>query len=215
MQSQQWEQSNVNRGLLEEQELINERANLLLQRTRERRNLLLQGTGEHGNLLLQGTTDLLPRSEDRRRYEHVDMDIIGDEKGMNNKEKKKKKKKKKRHEKKIESKIRKIQKERSKEKKYTPSSLALYEIRKYQGSTDLLISKIPFARLVKEVSDEFTYRDENLHWQSMAIVALQEASEAYLVGLLEHANLLALHAKRVTLMKKDVQLARRIRGQFI
>nr|6QLD_a Chain a, Histone H3-like centromeric protein CSE4 [Saccharomyces cerevisiae S288C] len=90
--------------------------------------------------------------------------------------------------------------------------LALYEIRKYQRSTDLLISKIPFARLVKEVTDEFTTKDQDLRWQSMAIMALQEASEAYLVGLLEHTNLLALHAKRITIMKKDMQLARRIRG---
>nr|2LY8_A Chain A, Budding yeast chaperone Scm3 [Saccharomyces cerevisiae] len=56
-----------------------------------------------------------------------------------------------------------------------------------------LISKIPFARLVKEVTDEFTTKDQDLRWQSMAIMALQEASEAYLVGLLEHTNLLALH----------------------
>lgn len=101
-------------------------------------------------------------------------------------------------------------------KTYTkPSNLALYEIRKYQRSTDLLLSKIPFARLVKEVADTFTFENEDLHWNSMAILALQEASEAYLVGLLEHSNLLALHAKRVTIMKKDIQLARRIRGQFI
>nr|2L5A_A Chain A, Histone H3-like centromeric protein CSE4, Protein SCM3, Histone H4 [Saccharomyces cerevisiae] len=79
----------------------------------------------------------------------------------------------------------------------------------------LLISKIPFARLVKEVTDEFTTKDQDLRWQSMAIMALQEASEAYLVGLLEHTNLLALHAKRITIMKKDMQLARRIRGQFL
>ena len=96
-----------------------------------------------------------------------------------------------------------------------PSDLALYEIRKYQRSTDLLISKLPFARLVKEVAESFTSDDSELHWNSHAILALQEASEAYLVGLLDHANLLAIHAKRVTLMKKDVQLARRIRGQFI
>lgn len=99
--------------------------------------------------------------------------------------------------------------------RYKPSDLALAEIRKYQRSTDLLISRMPFARLVKEVTDEFTTQDEPLRWQSMAIMALQEASEAYLVGLLEHTNLLALHAKRITIMRKDMQLARRIRGQFI
>lgn len=103
----------------------------------------------------------------------------------------------------------------SKTVKYRPSDLALYEIRKYQQSTDLLISKIPFAKLVKEITDNFVYENQNLQWHSMAILALQEASEAYLVGLLEHANLLAIHGKRITLMKKDIQLARRIRGQFI
>ncbi|CCE65923.1 hypothetical protein TPHA_0N01420 [Tetrapisispora phaffii CBS 4417] len=100
-------------------------------------------------------------------------------------------------------------------KKFTPSELAMYEIRKYQRSTDLLISKIPFARLVKEVTEQFTTEEQNFRWQSMAILALQEASEAYLVGLLEHTNLLALHARRITVMRKDMQLARRIRGQFI
>lgn len=99
--------------------------------------------------------------------------------------------------------------------RYRPSDLALYEIRKYQQSTDLLISKIPFAKLVKEITDNFVYENQNLQWHSMAILALQEVSEAYLVGLLEHANLLAIHGKRITLMKKDIQLARRIRGQFI
>ncbi|CDO95400.1 unnamed protein product [Kluyveromyces dobzhanskii CBS 2104] len=99
--------------------------------------------------------------------------------------------------------------------RYKPSDLALAEIRKYQRSTDLLISRMPFARLVKEVTDQFTTESEPLRWQSMAIMALQEASEAYLVGLLEHTNLLALHAKRITIMRKDMQLARRIRGQFI
>lgn len=105
--------------------------------------------------------------------------------------------------------------EGSKTIRYRPSDLALYEIRKYQQSTDLLISKIPFAKLVKEITDNFVYENQHLHWHSMAILALQEASEAYLVGLLEHANLLAIHGKRITLMKKDIQLARRIRGQFI
>lgn len=99
--------------------------------------------------------------------------------------------------------------------KCRPSDAALQEIRKYQRSTDLLLSRMPFARLVKEVTDQFITEDQQLRWQSMAILALQEASEAYLVGLLEHTNLLALHARRVTVMRKDMQLARRIRGQFI
>ncbi|AMD20859.1 HDR117Cp [Eremothecium sinecaudum] len=103
----------------------------------------------------------------------------------------------------------------SKKRRYKPSDVALQEIRRFQRSTELLLSRMPFARLVKEVTDQFTAEDQQLRWQSMAILALQEASEAYLVGLLEHTNLLALHAKRVTIMRKDMQLARRIRGQFI
>lgn len=128
----------------------------------------------------------------------------------------KNKRKKQRINKEIQSKIDSMKSHMEEAKSYTkPSNLALYEIRKYQRSTDLLLSKIPFSRLVKEVADSFTFENEDLHWNSMAILALQEASEAYLVGLLEHANLLAIHAKRVTIMKKDIQLARRIRGQFI
>lgn len=109
----------------------------------------------------------------------------------------------------------KIGKSKDLKKKISPSRLALYEIEKYQRSTALLIQKIPFAKLVKEVTEEFADASRDIRWQSMAILALQEASEAYLVGLLEHTNLLALHAKRITIMKKDMQLARRIRGQFI
>jgi len=87
---------------------------------------------------------------------------------------------------------------------------ALKEIRKYQGSTDLLLRRLPFARLVREIQQGMTrhaYR-----WQGTAILALQEASEAHLVGLFEDANLCAIHGKRVTVMPKDMQLARRIRG---
>lgn len=97
-------------------------------------------------------------------------------------------------------------------RRYRPGGRALMEIRHYQKSTNLLIRKLPFARLVKEVSSSvFGYAD--IRWQSSAILALQEAAEAYLVYLFEDANLCAIHAKRVTIMPKDVQLARRIRGQ--
>jgi histone H3-like centromeric protein A len=91
---------------------------------------------------------------------------------------------------------------------------ALKEIRKFQKSTDLLIQKLPFARVVKEVAQQYVDITNQLvyRWQSMAILALQEATEAYLVSLFEDTNLLALHAKRVTIMQKDLQLARRIRG---
>ena len=53
----------------------------------------------------------------------------------------------------------------------------------------------------------------DLRFQSQAILALQEATESYLVGLFEDTNLCAIHAKRVTIMPKDLQLARRIRGE--
>ncbi len=84
------------------------------------------------------------------------------------------------------------------------------EIRKYQKSSDLLIRKLPFQRLVKEISYDFK---DGLKFQSSAILALQECCEAYLVGLFEDANLCAIHAKRVTIMVRDIQLARRIRGE--
>ncbi|XP_009892629.1 PREDICTED: histone H3.3 [Charadrius vociferus] len=92
----------------------------------------------------------------------------------------------------------------------TPGTVALREIRRYQKSTELLIRKLPFQRLVREIAQDFK---TDLRFQSAAIGALQEASEAYLVGLFEDTNLCAIHAKRVTIMPKDIQLARRIRGE--
>lgn len=97
-----------------------------------------------------------------------------------------------------------------KTKRYHPGTVALREIRKYQKSTVLLLRKIPFQRLVREVAQDF--RSE-LRFQSKAIEALQEASETYLVGLFEDTLLCAIHAKRVTIFPKDLQLARRIRGE--
>merc|ERR1712241_847926 len=89
--------------------------------------------------------------------------------------------------------------------RYRPGTVALREIRKYQKSTELLIRKLPFQRLVREIAQDFK---TDLRFQSAAIGALQEASEAYLVGLFEDTNLCAIHAKRVTIMPKDIQLAR-------
>lgn len=94
--------------------------------------------------------------------------------------------------------------------RYRPGQKALREIRKYQKGTELLIRKLPFQRLVREIAQDFK---TELRFQSTAILALQEASEAYLVGLFEDTNLCAIHAKRVTIMPKDMQLARRIRGE--
>lgn len=96
------------------------------------------------------------------------------------------------------------------QRRYKPGAVALREIRRYQKSTELLIRKLPFQRLVKEIASEFK---AELRFQSSAVLALQEASEAFLVGLFEDTNLLAIHAKRVTIMQKDILLARRIRGE--
>ena len=95
-----------------------------------------------------------------------------------------------------------------KPQRYRPGTVALREIRKYQKSTELLIRKLPFQRLVREIAQDFK---ADLRFQSKAIIALQEAAESYLIGLLEDTNLCAIHAKRVTIMPKDVDLARRIR----
>jgi len=94
--------------------------------------------------------------------------------------------------------------------RFRPGTVALREIRKYQKSTELLLRKLPFQRLVREIAQEFK---TDLRFQSSAIAALQEAAESYLVGLFEDSNLCAIHAKRVTIMPKDLQLARRIRGE--
>ena len=94
--------------------------------------------------------------------------------------------------------------------RYRPGTVALREIRRYQKSTELLMRKLPFQRLVREIAQDFL---PDLRFQSTAVLALQEASEAYLVGLFEDTNLCAIHAKRVTIMPKDIQLARRIRGE--
>ncbi len=99
--------------------------------------------------------------------------------------------------------------DKPKARRYRPGTLALREIRKYQKSTNLLIPKAPFQRLVKEVVRKVGGGDWRM--QSAAVLALQEAAEAYLVRLLEDSNLCAIHAHRVTLMTSDMQLARRIR----
>ncbi len=94
--------------------------------------------------------------------------------------------------------------------RYRPGTVALREIRRYQKSTELLLRKRPFQRLVRELAQHF--RSE-LRFQASAILALQEAAEAYLVGLFADCLLCALHARRVTIAPKDMHLARRIRGE--
>jgi histone H3 len=84
------------------------------------------------------------------------------------------------------------------------------EIRRYQKSAELLIRKAPFNRLIREVAQDFK---TDLRFQRAAIAALHEAAEYYLVSLFEDTNLLAIHRKRITILPKDIQLARRIRGE--
>jgi histone H3/H4 len=95
-------------------------------------------------------------------------------------------------------------------RRWRPGQKALREIRFYQRNTELLIRRLPFARVVKDIQAEV--QGKHFRWQAEALLALQEAAEAHLVGLFEDSNLCTIHAKRVTLMVKDMQLARRIRG---
>ena len=94
--------------------------------------------------------------------------------------------------------------------RYRPGTVALREIRRYQKSTDLLIRKAPFQRLVREIAEGIK---PDLRFQSTAVLALQEAAEAYLTTLFEESNLCAIHAKRVTIMPVDMRLARLLRGE--
>lgn len=92
--------------------------------------------------------------------------------------------------------------------------MALREIRRFQKTTDVLIRKAPFQRLVREIAYKLFPNRSDLRFQSIAVLALQEAAEAYVVGLMEDTNLAAMHAKRVTIMPRDMFLARRIRGEL-
>ena len=95
-------------------------------------------------------------------------------------------------------------------RRYHPGMMALKEIRHYQKFMGFLIRKLPFQRLVREFTVKVA---QEMRFPSSALLALQEAAEAYLVGLFEDTNLCAIHARRVTIMPKDIQLARRIRGE--
>ena len=96
--------------------------------------------------------------------------------------------------------------------RYRAGTVALQDIRHFQKTTALLIRKLPFQRLVREIAQDFK---TDLRFQSAAILCLQEAVEAYLVRLFDDANLCAIHAKRVTIMPKDILLARRIWGERV
>jgi histone H3/H4 len=99
-----------------------------------------------------------------------------------------------------------------KKHRFRPGTKALREIRRFQRTTDLFIRKLPFARLVRQITTNYQSAGTDLRWAGGGLHALQEAAEAYLVHLYEDANLCAIHAKRVTIFVKDIQLARRIRG---
>ena len=94
--------------------------------------------------------------------------------------------------------------------RYRPGTVALREIRRYQKSTENLFRKKSFQLLVREICFDVTNKE--LRFQASAMLALQETSESFLVGVMEDTNLCAIHAKRVTIMPKDIQLALRIRG---
>jgi histone H3 len=97
--------------------------------------------------------------------------------------------------------------------RYRPGTVALRKIRRFQKTTELLIRKAPFQRLVREITQDM-FRNKDLRFQSLAVLALHEASEAYMVGMFEDTNLCAVHAKRVTIMPRDMLLARRLRGKI-
>ncbi|EFJ42817.1 hypothetical protein VOLCADRAFT_109338 [Volvox carteri f. nagariensis] len=99
-------------------------------------------------------------------------------------------------------------------RRFRKGTVALREIRKYQKSTELLIRRLPFQRLVREIANKGAPGGQtDFRWQHDALEALQEAAEAYMISMMEDANLCAIHAKRVTIMPKDFQLALRMRRE--
>lgn len=94
--------------------------------------------------------------------------------------------------------------------KYRPNNLCLKEIRRFAKGPDMCIRRLVFQQVVKEITWEI---DNSYRFHSQAILAIQEAAEAYMIGLFEDTNICASHAKRVTIYPKDMQLARRIRGE--
>ena len=97
-------------------------------------------------------------------------------------------------------------------RRHRPGELALKTIQKLQNTTQMLIPRTRFHRLVREITQNVADSNSDpMRYQAAALVALQEAAEAYLVYLFEDTNLCAVHAKRVTIMPRDIQLARRLR----
>lgn len=102
---------------------------------------------------------------------------------------------------------------KTKKRRYRPGTVALREIRRYQKTTDLLIPKACFNKLIREIADSESLSLRNVRFQRSALAAIQEAAEMYLTLLFEDTNLCAIHARRVTIRPEDMQLARRIRGE--
>ena len=94
--------------------------------------------------------------------------------------------------------------------RFRPGTVAIREIKRYQKTTALLLPRAPFQRFVRSICEGI---DVQIRFQAQALLAVQEAAEMYFVGLFEDANLCAIHANRVTVMRKDLDLARRIRGE--
>ena len=99
-----------------------------------------------------------------------------------------------------------------KKHRWRPGTVAMRDIRRYQKSTKCLMQRAPFQRLVRSLAKGY---NSELRFQASSLAALQEATEAYVVGLFEDVNLCALHAGRVTVMTRDMHLARRIRGETL
>lgn len=95
--------------------------------------------------------------------------------------------------------------------RYRPGELALKDIHRLQKTTDMQIPRTRFQLLVREITQSFA---DSIKYQAFALLALQEAAEAYLVHLFEDVNLLAIHGRRVTIMPRDISLARRIRREY-
>lgn len=94
--------------------------------------------------------------------------------------------------------------------RWHPGTVALREVRRYQNSTELLIQRAPFRRLVREI---VTNLKDSMRMSNSALEAIQDSAENYIVGVLTDANLCTIHAKRVTLFPKDLSLAMRLRGE--
>jgi len=96
-------------------------------------------------------------------------------------------------------------------RRFRPGTVALREIRRYQASTNYLINRAPFQRLVRQICQDLNHTKE-MRFQASAINAIQSAAEDHLIKVFEDSVQCMLHAGRKTLMTKDMQLAKRIRG---